>query len=50
MSDAAPLVPAELAASVLARALQNGGDLAELYCEDRSGLGLAIDESRLERV
>jgi TldD protein len=44
------LVAPELAERVLARALAHGGDLAELYCEERGGFGLAIDESRIERV
>ena len=35
---------------MLQRALQHGGDFAEVFCEERSGLGLAIDESRVERV
>ena len=48
--NGAPLLPAELAERILARALRSGGDLAELYCEDRAGFGLAIDESRVERV
>jgi TldD protein len=47
---AVPLIEAELAGRVLDRALRNGGDFAELFCEERSGLGMAIDESRLERV
>ena len=47
---AAPLIDAELASRVLHRALQHGGDFAEVFCEERSGLGMAIDESRLERV
>jgi TldD protein len=45
-----PLIAPELAERVLARALGSGGDLAEVYCEDRAGFGLAIDESRIERV
>lgn len=45
-----PLVVPELAERVLAAALANGGDFAELFCEERDGLGLAIDESRIERV
>jgi len=45
----APLVEPELADRVLAAALSHGGDLAELYCEQRFGLSLSIDESRLER-
>jgi TldD protein len=44
------LVEPELAERVLAAALARGGDLAELYCEERSGLSLSIDESRLERA
>jgi TldD protein len=47
---AVPLIDAELASRVLHRALQHGGDFAEVFCEERSGLGMAIDESRLERV
>ena len=45
-----PLVSSDLAERVLATALANGGDFAELFCERRDGLGLAIDESRVERV
>src|SRR6266540_3729654 len=45
-----PLIEAGLAGRVLQRALQHGGDFAEVFCEARSGLGLAIDESRVERV
>jgi TldD protein len=40
----------ELAETVLARALEHGGDFAELYAERRSGLALSIDESRIESV
>jgi TldD protein len=47
---AAPLVEAELAERVLEDALNHGGDFAEVYCEERSGFGLAIDESRVEQV
>jgi TldD protein len=45
-----PLIDAGLAAAVVERALARGGDFAELFCEDRAGFGLAIDESRVERV
>jgi TldD protein len=45
-----PLVEAELAERIVARALANGGDLAELFCEDRAGRGFQIDESRVERA
>jgi TldD protein len=44
------LVERELAARVLERALARGGDLAELYVEDSSGLALSLDDHRLERV
>ncbi|MGH2954406.1 MAG: TldD/PmbA family protein [Solirubrobacterales bacterium] len=45
-----PLIDAELAATIVTRALRNGGDFAELFCEDRAGLALSIDESRVERA
>jgi TldD protein len=45
-----PLIEAELAERVIARALVNGGDLAELFCEERAGRGFQIDESRVERA
>jgi TldD protein len=45
-----PLVEAELAERIVARALSNGGDLAELFCEERAGRGFQIDESRVERA
>jgi TldD protein len=44
------LIPPEVAERVLARALARGGELAEIYAERRSGLGMSIDESRVERV
>ncbi|MDX6637439.1 MAG: TldD protein, partial [Solirubrobacterales bacterium] len=47
--NAEPLVGADLAQSVLADALGSGGDFAELYCEERSGFALSVDESRVER-
>ena len=50
MMTADPLVPAEVAERVIATALARGGDFAELFCEQRDGLGMAIDESRVERV
>jgi TldD protein len=34
---------------VLERALSRGGDFAELFCEERRGFALSIDESRVER-
>ena len=45
-----PLVDAELAHRIVARALDRGGDFAELFCEDRAGFSLSIDESRIERA
>ncbi len=44
------LVEPELAGRIVARALANGGDFAELFCEDRAGFSLSIDESRIERA
>jgi TldD protein len=45
-----PLIDSELAARVVDRALQKGGDFAEVFCEERAGFGLGVDESRVERV
>src|SRR4051812_45529407 len=45
-----PLIDPELAARVVERALRKGGDFAEVFCEERAGFGLAVDESRVERV
>jgi TldD protein len=45
-----PLIAPELASRVVDRALQKGGDFAEVFCEERAGFGLAVDESRVERV
>jgi TldD protein len=39
-----------VAERVIARALANGGEFAEVFVERRSGLTLAIDESRIESV
>ena len=43
------LVEEALAGRVLERALLRGGDFAELFCEERQGFSLSIDESRIER-
>ncbi len=42
------LVEPQLAERVLARALARGGDLAELYAEDRTSFSLALDDGRIE--
>jgi TldD protein len=39
-----------VAERVIARALAHGGEFAEIFAERRSGLTLAIDESRIESV
>ena len=44
------LIDPDVAERVLARALAAGGDFAELFAERRSGLTMAIDESRIESV
>jgi TldD protein len=44
------LLGADVAASVLARALANGGEFAEVFAERRHGLTISIDESRIESV
>jgi TldD protein len=45
---AAPLVEPAMAERVIARALARGGEFAELFCEERAGFALSIDESRVE--
>jgi TldD protein len=47
MSDL-PRLP--LAQAIVARALANGGDFAELFAERSAGLQMRIDESRIEDV
>jgi TldD protein len=44
-----PLIDDSVAEKVLERALSRGGDFAEVFCEDRRGFSLSIDESRVER-
>ena len=44
------LIDAEVAERVLAAALANGGDFAEVFAERNAGLTMAIDESRIESV
>jgi TldD protein len=44
------LLDPAVAERVLGRALAHGGELAEVFAERRSGLTLAIDESRIESV
>jgi TldD protein len=43
------LVAPELAARVLERALAHGGDLGEVYAEDRYGFAVSLEDSKLER-
>src|SRR3954469_24260091 len=43
------LIGEELAARVLERALQHGGDFGEVYAEDRYGFALGLDDSKIER-
>ena len=43
------MVDPELAARVLECALERGGDLGELYVEDRRGFALSLDDGKVER-
>ena len=43
------LLDHELAARVIERALARGGDLGELYVEDRRSFSLSLDDGRVER-
>ena len=44
------MIPVETVRRVLAEALRNGGDLAEVYLESKETLGLSLDDGRLERA
>jgi TldD protein len=46
----APLLPAELAQQLVARALRRGGDFADLYVERRATFTLSLDDRRVERA
>ncbi len=50
MSAQRELLDPEVAGRVLSRALASGGEFAELFAERRSGMTMAIDESRIESV
>jgi TldD protein len=43
------LIDPELARRAIERALRRGGDLAEVYAEERHGFGLTLDDGRVER-
>ena len=44
------MLPVETVQKVLGAALKNGGDLAEVYLEDKDTLSLTLDDGRLERA
>ncbi len=44
------MIAPETAKQVLAEALRTGGDLAEIYVEDRTSLSLGLDDGRLENA
>jgi TldD protein len=48
-TTAGALLEEGIATRVIERALSNGGEFAELFCEERRGFTLSIDESRVER-
>jgi TldD protein len=50
MSGGGGMIEPEVAERALARALAAGGEFAEVFAERRSGLTMAIDESRIESV
>jgi TldD protein len=50
MSGPEELIEPAVAARALGRALARGGEFAEVFAERRSGLTMAIDESRIESV
>ena len=44
------MIPTETVPRILTAALQNGGDLAEVYLENVETLNLNLDDSRLEKA
>ena len=44
------MIPIETVQKVLAAALKNGADLAEVYLEDKDTLSLTLDDGRLEQA
>jgi TldD protein len=44
------MLPIEMVRRVLATALHNGGDLAEIYLEHKETLSLSLDDGRLEKA
>jgi TldD protein len=48
-AEAEPLIDEAVASRALERALARGGDFAEVFCEERAGFSISIDESRVER-
>jgi TldD protein len=44
------LVPEETARRMLAEALKNGGDLSEIYIEDRQSTSLSLEDSKVEEA
>ncbi|MDQ3935879.1 MAG: TldD/PmbA family protein, partial [Actinomycetota bacterium] len=43
------LLPPEVVSRAIERALRHGGDVAEVYAEERRGLSLSLDDGRIER-
>jgi TldD protein len=43
------LIAPDVAQRAIERALRHGGDLAEVYAEERRGLSLSLDDGRIER-
>jgi TldD protein len=44
------MIPVETAKKVLAEALRSGGDLAEIYVEDRTSLNLTMEDCKIENA
>ncbi len=44
------MLPTESIQKIISAALKNGGDLAEVYLEDKETLNLELDDGRLERA
>ncbi len=44
------MIPEDITRKVLGESLKNGGDLAEIYIEDRQSITLSLEDSRVEKA
>lgn len=44
------MIPRDIASRVLVESLKNGGDLSEIYVEDRQSINLSLEDSKVEKT